>query len=296
MGDGTLMSAVLQHVVKSHPDWIIDYQAEQGRHCVGRGIVVETFAYGTPYPHTYYDAEFQIVLYDTWHGFTDRPNTRVSSCLRDHFGIDWDAACGRYSVAVSSGAAEKAEVLVTPRAGRGIVHHRKTVAIHYQGDSCPDKKNLTHDQAARICSAIEKLGYTPLLMDWRDTSPLPDLDSVRTVGRVPQAQTWGGDAEMNAAVIAQCAAFVGIDSGPAKCASATDTPSLVVWTGHHPAAFHDPAPNTTHLVFEGYHTLYPICRDAGVMRWFDANYRVCEYRNDSMLVTGVVAWLQGVLR
>ena len=99
---------------------------------------------------------------------------------------------------------------------------------------------------------------------------------------------------MNCAVIRQCAAFVGIDSGPSKCASSTDTPALVIWTGHHPAPFHDPAENTTHLVPRGYHGLEPVCNDAGVVAWFEAHHLVRQYDRDPVVEVG--AWLREVLR
>ena len=98
---------------------------------------------------------------------------------------------------------------------------------------------------------------------------------------------------MNCAVIAQCEAFVGIDSGPAKCASSTNTPSLVVWTGHNPSAFHDPALNTTHLIPRGYAGLEPVC-DAGTIEWFEANYKVRFYDWDP--VSEVRQWLRDTLQ
>ncbi len=299
------MSAVLRHVAHYRPTWHIDYQAEEGRHGVGRGIVANTFAYGQSYPSPHYDAEVQILLFDTWANWGDRPNTRVSSCLRDRFGLEWDAECGRYRVEVSPEAMAATRVLVLPDYHIGnrqvgsirlkfpVSTHRRVVALHYHGDSSPDKKNLTHEQAAEICKHIEKLGCTPLLLDWRDVSPLPDRHSIRTVGRLPTSRHWGADAEMNCAIISQCAAFVGIDSGPSKCASATDTPSLVIWTGHHPAPFHDPAPNTTHLVPHGYHGLEPVVNDRGVVDWFERHYRVRQYDRDPVGEVG--AWLKGVL-
>ncbi len=40
------VSAVLRHVAKYRPHWVVDYQADEGKHQVGRGIVAATFAYG----------------------------------------------------------------------------------------------------------------------------------------------------------------------------------------------------------------------------------------------------------
>ncbi len=280
LGDAVQVSAVLRHVVAARPNWSIDFQAEEGRHCVGRGIVANTFAYGAPYSRERYDAEVQVHLYDTWANFHDRPNTRVSSCLHERFGLPWLPEHGRYRVDVSPEATDQAAAVLHDEG-------RRTVAVHYAGDSSPLKKNLSHDQADRICRRVEMLGYVPVVLDWRDRSRLP-------CRRLRYPAAWGGDAEMVCAVIRQCRAFVGIDSGPSKCASATDTPALVVWTGHHPAPFHDPASNTTHLVPRGYHGLEPVCDDLGVIEWFEANHTVREYRDD--LVTEVGQWLTEVLQ
>ena len=282
LGDAVQMSAVLRHVTKHRSNWRVDYQAEEGYHQVGRGTVASTFAYGQPYPSQRYDAEVQIRLFDTWYGWEDRPNTRVSSCLRECFGLDWDAQCGRYRVDVDRAESEAAEKFVR----RG--HSRESVAVHYLGDSAPDKKNLTHAQAAWLCGAVRSLRREPLLLDYRRQSP---LDGVRTTAEL--GTEWGRDAARQCAVIGRCAAFVGIDSGPAKCASATGIPSLVVWTGHHPAPFHDPADNTTHLVPVGYHGLQPVCGDRGVIDWFERHHTVLHYEQNP--VDMVRYWLRGVL-
>ncbi len=278
LGDAVQVSAVLRHVVKVRPNWIIDYRAEEGKHQVGQGIVANTFSYDQPHPSPHYDAEVEILLFDTWANWGDQPNTRVSSCLHERFGLSWDAACGRYQVNVSPWAKEAASILL-----RG----ERCVAVHYSGDSSPDKKNLTTSQALDVCLAIEKLGYEPIILDWRNRSALQ-------FRRLTTPSAWGGDAEMVCAVIGQCKAFVGIDSGPSKCASATDTPALVVWTGHHPACFHDPAPNTTHLVPVGYHGLQPVCNDKGVIEFFERNYQVRTYKCDP--VNEIKRWLAETLK
>lgn len=295
LGDGIQVGAVLRHVAAARPDWSIDYQAEEGKHQVGRGIVARHFAYDQKRPDTRYDAEVQVCLYDTWANWGDRPNTRVSSCLHEVFGLPWKPEFGRYKVEVLPESVDSACALLYGWKNKGAAgsrvgrHLRNTpcVAVHYEGDSSPLKKNLTHAQADEICAAVEKMGYTPVVLDWRERCLLPYYRL-----RVPQ--DWGRDAEMVCAVISQCAAFVGIDSGPSKCASATDTPALVVWTGHHPAPFHDPAPNTTHLVPEGYHGLEPVCNDQGVIRWFEANHNIARYERDP--VVEVKRWLRGVLK
>lgn len=296
LGDAVQVSAVLRHVAKYRPNWTVDYQAEEGFHCVGRGIVANTFAYGQPYQKSY-DAEVQILLFDTWANWGDRPNTRVSSCLHERFGLPWDAECGRYVVNVSQQATEAAREMLRGRwqfSNRWGKEKPRWVAVHYKGDSSPDKKNLSDEQADRICNHIIDLGYVPLVLDWRGTSVMSTRGDICTTGRLHHSRAWGRDAEMNCAVIRECHAFVGIDSGPSKCASSTDTPALVTWTGHHPAPFHDPAPNTTHLVPVGYHGLEPVCDDRGVIDWFEKNYNVRHYSRDP--VGEIAAWLREVLK
>jgi hypothetical protein len=263
LGDAVQMSSVLRHVAKYRPNWRVDYRAEAGKEVVGRGIVANTFAYGEEPPTPHYDAEVEVCLYDTWSNWGDRPNTRVSSCLHERFGLWWDAECGQYRVDVSQGVRHWAEDVVLPN----------SVAVHYQGDSDKARKDLSSLQADLICAHIRSLGCVPYML-----------------GRhIPK----GYDAEVNCAIIGQCRAFVGIDSGPSKCASATVTPALVTWTGHHPAPFHDPAPNTTHLVPSGYNGLEPVCSDSGVVRWFEANYNVCTYELDP--VEEIKQWLTKTL-
>ena len=262
LGDAVQMSSVLRHVVAARPNWVIDYRAEEGKHQVGQGIVRSTFAYDDTYPSEHYDAEVQICLYDTWYGYKDRPNTRVSSCLKGLFDLNWKPELAQYQVNVSE---------FTKRWAVDTVPS-DTVAIHYQGVTSKNKKDLTHEQAGRVCEDIRDFGCVPYDM-----------------GKVPM----GYNAEVNCAIIQQCRAFVGIDSGPSKCASATDTPSLVVWTGHHPAPFHDPAPNTTHLVPVGYHGMVPVNNDPDVVKWFEEHYNIRQYEGD--LVYEVEKWLQKTL-
>ena len=282
------MSAVLRHVVKYRPNWHIDFQAELGRHCIGRGIVANTFEFGSPYPSQYYDAEVEILLFDTWYKWGDRPNTRVSSCLHERFGLEWVAECRLYQVHIREESKCAAQTILHPKSNIGVGRtSRRFVAIHYEGDSSQLKKNLSHRQIDEICTTIEDLDCVPVILDWRCRSPL-SYRKLRSPGG------WGGDAEMVCAVISQCAAFVGIDSGPAKCASATDTQTLVVWTGHHPALFHDPADNTTHLVPNGYHRLEPVCGNQAVIEFFEKWYNIRMYEHDP--IKEIKAWLEEVLK
>lgn len=287
LGDAVQMSSVLRHVVKYRPNWRVTYQAEDGYQLVGNGLVDYTVVYGKPYPRDHYDAEIQIILHEVWRGYSNKPNTRVSYALDKFFDIPWDSECAKYHIHIDSMSAIAASAMLYGCTRLGEVRNkRRCVAIHYQGDSVPSKKNLTHSQIENLCNFIEDIGCEPIIIDFRNRC------LIKNQRRLSSPLHWGRDAQMNAAVIAQCAAFIGIDSGPAKCASATDTPSLVIWTGHHPAQFHDPAPNTTHLVPHDHHTRLPVGSDE-VVDWFKTNYNVLTYTLDP--IAQAESWLYATL-
>lgn len=296
LGDAVQMSSVLCHVAKYRPNWLVDFQAEEGRHCVGRGIVNgTTFEFGkNPNPDKNYDAEVEIYLYDTWANWHDRPNTRVSSCLHERFGMAWDQECSRYQINVRPEVAAEVQRRWTSFVPQIKHRNKRVVAIHYKGDSSPIRKDLSDAQADSICQHILELGYTPLVIDWRYISSLCSNLDYGNTGCSVDSRQWGKDAEYNCAVIRECAAFVGIDSGPSKCASSTDVPSLVVWTGHYPAAFHDPAENTTHLVPEEYTGCFPVVEDKIVVGWFEDNHNIRRYNHDPM--SEIKTWLTEVLK
>ena len=297
LGDGVQVSAVLRHLAKHRPDWNISYRADEGKYQVGRGLVHRHFAYGAEPPDTHYDFEVQIKLYDSWCNWDDRPNTRVSNCLHSDFGMKWDAERGRYSVEVRYEVDHNVQKLMAQWTAHRQSLNVRVVGLHYQGDSSGSRKNLTPHQAAWVCRHIMDLGRFPLVLDWRDQSVVSHelrVGSTGSVGTTQERSVLGRDAEYNVAVIHQCEAFVGIDSGPGKCAAATDTPSLIVWTGHNPACFYDPAPNVTHLVPFAYKDLYPES-PRHVVDWFEDHNKVLFYDYADPLPQ-IEQWLREVLK
>lgn len=292
LGDAVQMSAVLRHVRKARPNAHISFKAETGRECVGRGIVNRVLTYEDSDDQSY-DGEVQICLYDRFVPGIEAPSTNVTNALRDSFGLCWDEECGQYQIEVRDSVRRDARMLFAALPGNGPGF----VALHYQGDTARNLKDLSDVDAVGICNAITEFSCDPLIIDWRCQRTYTHI-GLSLSDREGQ-ESWGRSAERNCAVIERCVAFVGIDSGPAKCASATDTPSLVIWTGHHPAQFHDPAPNTTHLIPMSYEQ-YPdvqerIVENPHVMRWFDSHYNVRRYYAGEM-VREIRKWLQETLR
>ena len=155
--------------------------------------------------------------------------------------------------------------------------------------SDPGRKNLTHEQAGAIADDIQKHAI-PVVFDSNVNRQIRGAFAGYRMG------IDGGDAEHVAALVSQCEAFVGIDSGPAHAACSTNTPALVVWTGHHPLQYMDPAPNVLHLVPENHREMEPVRGHPGCADWFEGNYRWRAYRPFSGVVDGVRAWLGEVLR
>ncbi|MBI3861704.1 MAG: hypothetical protein HY290_07395 [Planctomycetia bacterium] len=170
------------------------------------------------------------------------------------------------------------------------------VAIHYQGNTSAEKKNLAHPQIAALCRELIKRGYAPLILDWDRRSPLPDGKSIFCPGVGPDDlwdNTGTGDAERLAALISQCALMIGVDSGPLHVAGATDTPTIAVWTGHMPVQFFDLCDNVTHLVPEQWRTIPP-CQNPTAARFMEEHYTLRTYRDlDSALIETALAALDG---
>lgn len=302
LGDNVQFTSVIRHLRKYRPNWIIDFVSDKPH--AATGLVRNAVGYNDPLPSTNYDREIDVHLLDTFMAFPNKPNTRVTSCLHERFGMEWDAECGQYEINIAEKTMLAASnFLGMMTAKKFSVMNRMMVkggfpivGIQYEGDSSQDKKNLTKHQAAEICDCVLSHDRIPLLLDWRNKSELPDGKYIHTTGRLSVSDEWGRDAQMNAAIISQCEAFVGIDSGPGKCASATETPTLICWTGHHPALFHDPAPNTTHLVPANHREMDLLRGNAAVADWFEANYFWWTYRDNMDLVRSVKAWIGEVLQ
>lgn len=282
LGDCTQFTVVLRHVSRHRPDWLLDLWTGWGRHSCFHDLCHRVWhdrEAVQPHPNDYdrvlvpnfreHDGPYR----------TDSPSTKAVRCLEEDFQIDWEASLGRYWVDFNGEplklASDDLNVLGWPS--------RKPVLIHHRGVSCHEKKDLAVWQTQELCRhVLSKRGMYPVLLDWSGASPLADEPGVV----LPAQKSTEGDAAQVAALISLSAAFVGIDSGPGKLASATDTPSLICWVKNNPAEFHDPADNTVHLV----------PADMTPPDYFLRNYRWSQYDGT---VTGLVAsakrWLDRML-
>jgi hypothetical protein len=276
LGDSVQFSIVLKHLARYRPHWIIDVFAPRGIHSALNSLCNAVTHEWEPIQ--LYDKIIDLALSEDFGGYTDRPDTKMAYVMQQKFGLPYDADLGRYECRASQPAMN--------RAGRWLARlPGKAVIVHYEGSSSPHRKNLALWQADEICDVIRRMDRIPVLFDFKMQSPLVDQ---KTVFRpdVGKDDLWGsfgnGDAEMMSALIRQAEAFIGVDSGPGKIASATETPTLICWTINHPKHYHDPAPNTTHLM--------PDAAWDTAGEYF-ANYLAFSYSNSYDLVNSVVQWL-----
>src|SRR5262249_50219216 len=148
----------------------------------------------------------------------------------------------RYTIACGSEARKRAADYLGGVCRERLAGGRyRVVLLHYQGNTSPAQKDLDHDLAREVCEVALRAGLVPVVLDWDRRSPLPDGACVYN----PDADhaLWGrsgtGDSEVLAALIEASALMVGVDSGPLHVAGASGTPSVGVWTRHHPVHFYD---------------------------------------------------------
>jgi FkbM family methyltransferase len=281
LGDAVQATVVLKHLAAAHPDWAVDVWSLRGKHSAFHGLCRRSYhdQESRP-PESTYARVFDLGWYENYNRYGNRPNSKITNCLAEVFGVPYDPALGRYEIRPTAEAVAAAESYLRSLGLRAGLGGRYPVALfHYQGNTSGEKKNLPHEDVAVAVGAALEAGLTPIVLDWDHRSPLPDGQRV-FCPRVGPDDPWGGfgsgDCGVLAALIARSSIFVGIDSGPGKCASATDTPTVIAWTGHHPMQFHDPAANTLHLIPTRHRELPPM-ENSAVARYFEEHYRYACY-------------------
>jgi len=277
LGDVVQFTVVLQHLARHRPDWEVDVWALRGKDSACRGLCKRAWHDQGPQPDpNEYEQIFDLGWYECYSVYADSPSTKACRCLREVFKIAPEPDLLRYRIGVTE---ESRQLTGAYLAGIGCERRPEgrfnAVAIHYEGNTSPYRKNLGHGTIAYLCRTLQAAGFVPIILDWDRRSPLPDGQTIHCPGVGPN-DLWGdfgsGDAERIAALIGQCCLVVAIDSGPQKVAGATETPTVAVWTGHHPVQFFDLCPNVIHLVPGNLHEIPP-GQDVRAQRYFLAHYR-----------------------
>lgn len=284
LGDAVQLTAVLRHLRYYHPDWLIDVSA----------LVGKQSAYGQLCRHAFqrdrevvdrsrYAHVFSLDWHECCTGYRQYPSTKTVRCLLEVFGLVPRLELCRYEIARSESAVALAhryldEICAT---GPDAAGRYPVVFVHYEGNTSAGQKNLSHELVRQVCEVVLAAGLTPVILDWDHRSPLPD--AVRIHNPDADHYLWNGrgtgDAEVLAALIDCGRLMIGVDSGPLHVAGATSTPTIAVWTAHHPIHFFDLAANVLHLV-PGNHEQLVHGPDA--LAYFQEHYRYQTYRELSI--------------
>lgn len=273
LGDSVQLTIVLQHLKKYRPDWDIDLATWPGREGVGLGYCGRIYC-PEPIPYTEYDTIHKLFWFEADQPYHDAPSTQPVVCLRDVFHIDPDPELMKYRLHLQPERINETDELLQKVGCRWLPNGRtNAVAIHYEGTSEPDNKNLKWAEIEPLLHALVDWGYRPVILDWRVKQ-----HKVSTSQGLEWITVSPPGVENITALIRQCSLMVGIDSGPGHCAGATETPTLMVWTKHHPLQYYDLCSNVTHLVPQNHRSL-GVAEDAAACQYFWRNYKWRTYRD-----------------
>lgn len=269
LGDCCQLSIVLQHLQKYHPDWQIDLATWPGREAIGYGYCQKVWKFHEHIDFSRYNETLDLFWLPADQPYHDSPSTQAVACLRTVFRIDPDPALLKYRIHTSPELINEEANWLIQHGCRWLGNGRtNAVAIHYEGTSQRSEKDLTWQEIEPLAQVLSQRGYQPIILDWNSTA--------KTSAKHPVACPEG--IERITALISQCSLMVGIDSGPEHCAGATDTPTLIVWTGHHPLDHYDLCDNVMHLVPANHHCIGS-AQDSGALRYFQQHYRWRIYRD-----------------
>jgi len=294
LGDAIQFTIVLRHLRELRPDWEVDVATLIGKHSAFTGLCRRTVVLDRDsVDASQYHERFQLDWHEARDGSDQWPSTKATRCLQEVFGITPVPALCRYVVPRGEPArvvAEKYLASVCP-AGPDANGKYPALLIHYEGNTSAERKNLPHEVIREVCEVALRSGWTPIILDWDRRSPLVDNQRIFNPGA--DHELWGGhgtgDAEALAALIDASRLMIGIDSGPLHVAGATDTPTIGVWTRHHPVHFFDLAENVTHFV-PGDHE--QLVYHARALPYFRHHYRHQVYKQ---LLVELPAYVESLL-
>jgi len=278
LGDACQFTAVIRHLARFRPEWRTDIISDRGKHSAFAGLVHESLVDTTCAGTRRYDLTFMHEWPECAECWADSSGTKTVRCLREVFDIrpQWDLL--RYAVTVYDDAKSRVDDYIKE------LPDRKFVLIHYEGKTSTPYKNLPHDVVQQICEFLIGLNLVPVILDWDSRSPIPDNKRVFCPDSANGLwmNTGTGDAELIAALTGRAALFIGIDSGPQKVAFSTNTPTIAIWTEHHPYHYADNAPNAVHLIPENHADyLRGHRRDSG-LEFFAKRYKSATYAKEAL--------------
>jgi FkbM family methyltransferase len=303
LGDAVQLTTVLLHLRQLFPQWLVDVAVRPGAETMFAGLCRRAYRLGEE-PSQITDGQPYHARNTLWFHepdacYASSPATKAEKALREAFQIEPREEWCRYEIAPGDDARRRAHAYAqelaaacglaepdaagesSPHAAREKIISRsemttlagRYVLIHYQGNSARQNKNLDERAVAALCEEVIARGHIPVILDWDRRSGLVDQRRVFCPGG--DHPLWDGRGHGDGATLAALAAgaawCVGIDSGPGHVFGATATPTVIVWTRHHPLHYYGLSRNVTHLVPSNHRELLRGDRDLG-LRYFEAKY------------------------
>lgn len=237
LGDVIQLTIVLQHLARRQPDWIIDVWAKQGRETACRGLCNKVW--NIEPDEKDYQQIFDLEWPEYYYFCTDRPSTKACRCLDEIFHLNIEPDLLKYKINITKKSKALTKNYLESIGCKYLKNCYNAVIIHNDADTGHDKKIINKSIIENLCQNIIDLGFVPIILDWKNGSP---IDVLTINGR--------GDAERIAALMSQSSLVIGVDAGPQKIAGATNTSTIAIWTGLDPLHYYDLCPNVIHLVPE----------------------------------------------
>jgi ADP-heptose:LPS heptosyltransferase len=202
------------------------------------------------------------------------PSTKAELTLRELFGVEPRPDLCGYRVALHADALARVRALFAARGPYAV--------LNLTGASCRENKDAPQ-LGPPLARALRAQGLHVVVLDWLgeadwcaslQASQITHRDAIWFSGHTGDHP----DAAILAAIIHGARLFVGIDSAPLHVAAALATPSIGVWSHHHPVHYCAPSANVLHLVPMTHHTLVRGPEPHLGMRWFEQHYRFACYR------------------
>lgn len=270
LGDAVQFTLVLQHIRNHFPNLTVDVVSGVGKHSVFHGLCRKTLARDRDNVSQNYDQIINVSWPECYTIWPNLPGTKATKFVQESLNLKAEILPYQIDVRPESRANVDTYLATLP--------HQPFVLIHYEGNTSADYKNLSHGTARTLCKHLKAHGFTPVILDWDYRSKLPDQRTIFCPTR--DDPIWNlvgcGDGNILAALVEKATLFIGIDSGPLHVAMATRTPTIGVWTKHHPLNYADISGNVTHLVPNFHRSLIRGNQELG-MATFQAHYDHREY-------------------
>ena len=252
LGDCVQFTIVLKHLRHYYPNTRFAVCAKPGRETIFTGLADAVFPIEVPkrWVDVCWDQELNIRFVRPTRNQLNLPNSKVTECLLDELGLEPIEALYRYAIEPDEFAEANAANLIKSTMGRGP---HSFGLVHFYSECSTEEKNLTENEALQVGYCLRAHGIEPVYLDF--------ANRIKPTSHIAQNRFKIIGAERRPAprilheLIKKAACFVGIDSGPAHLAAATDTATWVLWGSTCAPYCFDPADNVEHIMPEDWERL-----------------------------------------